>query len=881
MSSVLANPLIVEAGQRIVVPLGLKNDTNSVVELLPWHAVMLQLHRAGLAAEFVQGTALSGLSQRSSSFILAQTVTIAGSYSMKTTTHECGTVLLEYSQISGSATTTSQEPIAVVGSFIDTPIKGATLQLHSLLNVSVSAYLIVPNDRDNLRVQVSFSQPFSIFVNSEKVWDCRNIECDSGELDLGKRRAGDVILVRLAIARVLTSSRFSMFWNAGNHPIMMEPVLAQHACSSLLNDISGGSTKVSVIAASIDTDNTRILWHSSVVSQFCSGSFLNGDAANSYMQEFGSNVFSSDFSTCVPHVVSGTLLSLAAEFQDSYRNFVTPDFSTLSIFLVSDDTDLEACIASYGTESSLAQVSFTFSLRVIRTSIDSPAFVRFRQLTPGLIATYYRDLSAFSTSSASSIDWSSSGNFPGDSSLQIWRVKWKGFLKSPSSGAWTLTVSKPGLSTDTVQMQIGRVNVNLGATNSWSSFFSFSCTMYLTISVNYSHFAGSLSSGLTFAWKLAGASSFSVIPPSAFFVEAWVVTSSLKVRAYPGSTGSCEAIGPVVSFATAGLSSTFIVSAVDIFGNSVSELSHIKLRLRQISGCNTLLENSCVQLVMNMDQYGVQVTPTVAGIYQVQIIDSGRSDAVCPSFPQLYVYPAPALLANALVSMVSVTVATAGVPLQFQIISRDQFSNLIPLLVSYASFSFKLACSGPSPCCDPCGASLSTCSSPILCSKTKSSSILVQAASFSSLSSADFVISFVPTQTGVYRLEIRCSKECPFCDDLPPSIFWDIAVKPSSPVASTIDAAYARLFIVAGDSVTISGRSFDIFGNVVMAPDSPSQIYCIVRLDRRVVSCVSSFLASNFYAACVVPVITSGSLSLSMMSFQSKLFVYIFILNLN
>jgi len=871
VTSALANPLVVQAGQRIRIPIGLKNDTNSVVELLPWHAVVLQLSKTGLAAEFMQGVALSGLSYRSSSFTLEDTVTIAGVYAIKAAVFECGTVLLQYSQISDASATTYQSPIVVLGPLVETPVKGVLPPLHSLLNVSISAYLIVPNDRDSLLVQASFNQPFSIFVNTHKVWECRDIECDSGELDLGKRRAGDVILVQLAIARITTSSRFSLLWNAGNHPIVIEPILAQHTCSSPLSDITGSSTLVSVMAASIDTASTRVFWHSSVVSQYCSAHLRNFHPARSNLPSIGSDELSSDFSICVPQVVSGTLLSLAAVFQDSYGNFVTPDFSSLSISLVSDDTDLEASIASYGTESSITSVSYFFSFRVIRTWIETPASVTFRQLTQGLIATYYRDLAAISTSSASIIDWSSSGNFPADTSLQIWRARWKGFLKSPSSGTWMLTVSKPGLSTDSVQMQIGKFNVNLGASSSWSTVFSVSFTMYLAVSVNYTHFAGSLLSGLTFSWQLEGGSAFSAIPSSAFFVESWGFTSNLKVFSSPGTTVSCQAVGSLISFATAGLSSTFIVSAFDIFGNSVTELSHIKLRLSQISGCNTLFENSCVKLVMSMDRYGVQVTPTVAGIYQLQIIDTGRNDAACTIFPELYVYPAPALLSNSQVSMISATVATAGLSLQFQIVSRDQFSNLIPLLALYASFSFELTCFGPSPCCNPCGASSSTCSSSILCSKAKSSSIMVQAASFSSLMNPDVNISFVPTQSGFFRLEIRCSKECPYCDALPTSTFWDITVKPSNHVAVFLDAAYARSFIVAGDSITMLGRSFDMFGNVVLAPDPPSQIDCIGRLDRRVVSGVSSrvYLASNFYAACIVQVITAGSLTLSMMSFQS------------
>jgi hypothetical protein len=873
VTATFSNPWLLFAGQQIVVPLDLKNDTNAAVELLPWHAVMLQLRRDGPTVHPMQGRALSGLSHRSSSFTLVQTVTMAGFYSMKTAVVECGTVLLEYSHLSDASAVTSQVPLAVAGPLVDSAVPAVIPPSHWPFNISINAYLVVPNDRANLRLQALFNQPFSLSVNSHIVWECRSIECDSGALDLGEYSSGNVIFLRLAFARVTSSSRFSLYWNAGNHPIVMDPILSHHSCSSPIIDIAGGATRVSVTGTSLHAASTRLQWDPSVILQYCSSSFPTGQQLVQH-QSSGRDTAIADTSACVPHIVSGTLISFTAIFKDSYQNFVSPDVSTMSVFLASHDSDIEASISSFGVDRIAADAFFDvfdFSIRVIRSTSELPTSIRLRQLTQGLIATYYRDSAEFSTSVAPIIDWSSNGNFPGDTSIQIWRVKWKGFLKSPSSGAWALTISKPSSSTDTVEIQLGRFNVRLGASSSWGTSFSFSQSMYFAISLHYTHYAGSLSSGLTLSWKHEEILSAAAIPSSALYSETWSFLSSLNLRVTPAASWSCQSISPSVSFATAGLSSTFMVSAADVFGNPITELHHINLRLIQISGCNTLSQNSCAHLAMNMDQSGVQVTLTLSGVYQLYITDSGRMDAACTSFHQIYVHPASALLANSVLSMLSSTIATAGVPLIFQITSRDQFSNLTPLSASFAFFSFHLFCIGPSPCCDACVSSSSTCGSSILCFQAKSSHIFQHAGALTSLSSHEFSFSLVPTQSGLFRLQVLSSKECSYCDALPTNN-WDVTIKPSVHAAANLDATSASMSVVAGDFVTISGRAFDIFGNVVAAPDPPSHIHCMVRKNRRVVSGVSSssYLSSNFYISSIVRITISGTLTLSMMSFQSK-----------
>lgn len=874
VTATFSNPWLLYAGQQIVVPLDLKNDTNAAVELLPWHAVMLQLRRDGPTADLVQGGALSGLSHRSSSFTLVQTVTVAGFYSMKTAVVECGTVLLEYSRLSDASVVASHVPLAVAGPLVDSAVQAVIPPSHWPFNISINLYLVVPNDRENLRVQALFNQPFSLSVNSRSVWECRSIECDSGALDLGKHSSGNVIFLRLAFARVTSSSRFSLYWNAGNHPIVMDPILSHHSCSSPIIDIAGGATRVSVTGASLHAASTRLQWDPSVVLQYCSSSFPTSQQQLVQHQSFGRDTTIADTSACVPHIVSGTLISFSAIFQDSYQNFVSPDVSAMSVFLASHDSDMEASISSFGVDRTAADAFFNFfafSIRVIRSTSEVPTSIRLRQLAQGLIATYYRDSTEFSTSVVPIIDWSSNGNFPGDTNIQIWRVKWKGFLKSPSSGAWALTISKPSSSTDTVEIQLGRFKVRLGASSSWGTSFSFSQTMYFAISLHYTHYAGSSSSGLTLSWKHEEILSAVAIPSSAFYSENWSFLSSLNLRVTPGASWSCESISPSVSFATAGLSSTFMVSAADAFGNPITELQHINLRLIQLSGCNTLSQNSCAQLAMNMDQNGVHVTLTLSGVYQLYITDSGRMDAACTSFREIYVHPASALLANSVLSILSSTIATAGIPLIFQITPRDQFSNLTPLSASFAFFSFHLFCIGPSPCCDPCVASSSTCGSSILCFQAKSSRIFEHAGALTSLSSHEFSFSLVPTQSGLFRLQVVSSKECSYCDALPTNN-WDVTIKPSVHEAANLDATSTSMSVVAGDFVTISGRAFDIFGNVVAAPDPPSQIHCMVRKNRRVVSGVSSslYLSSNFYISSIVRITTSGTLTLSMMSFRSK-----------
>jgi hypothetical protein len=872
VTAALPNPLLLFAGQQVIVPLILKNDTNIAVELSPSHAVMLQFCRRDNSAELTQGVAFSGLSRRSSSFTLVRSVTAAGVYSMKTAVTECGTLLLEYSHVSDAAIVTSQLQLTVLGPIVDTLVQNLIPQLHRPLNVSINAYLIVPNDRASLRVQAVFNQPFSLFVNSYKIWECRNIDCDSGELDLGQHNAGDVLFLRLSVARLKYSSRFSMFWNGGNHPVVMDPILSHHACSSPVSDITGGATLVSVTGASLDVASTRLQWHPSAVSQYCSLSTPNGYSTHLQPHSFWPDDIGSDYSACLPHIVAGTLISFTVLFQDSYRNFVSPDLSSFSVFLSSGESDMEASISSVGVETVTSGPLFSFSIRVIRSTFEQPASIRLRQLAQGLIATYYRDLTAFSTSSAPVIDWSANGNFPSDTSFQIWRVKWEGFLKSPSSGAWTLVVSKPTSSIDLVQIRVGRFNVQLGASSSWGNVFSFSQSLIFAISIQYTHFAGSLSSGLTLSWKHEGIPAFATIPSSAFFVEQWSFTSNLNVRVFSGASQTCQAVSPSVSFTTVGLATTFAVSATDAFDNEIIKLPHIELRLIQLSGCSTISESSCVQLAMPMDLNEVQVTLTQSGVYQLDIVDRARMDAACTSFPQIYAHPAPALLKNSLLSITSATIATAGTPLMFQLTSRDQFSNLTPLLASSAFFLFKLFCMGPSPCCDPCVSSLNTCGSSILCSQSKNSFILQDAGTLTSLGSHQFILSFIPTQSGVFRLQIFSSKECSYCDNLP-AMFWDVTVLPSVHSAANLDATDSQLNIVAGDSITIFGRSFDMFGNVVLAPDPPSQINCILRMNNRVVSVLFSSLnlLSNFYIMCVMKVTKSGTSSITMSSFRSKL----------
>ncbi len=850
-----------------MVPISLMNETSTAVDLLPWHAVTLQLRTHRPAAQFAQGVALSGRSHRSSSLTLSRSLTVSGLFSLHVAVVECATVLIQYSHLSDAAMATSHRPLAVTGALHDLPVSSAIPPLHWPLNASVNAYLVVPNRRDRLRVQASGSQPFSLFFNDLKLWECRSIDCDSGELDLGPHSAGDVILLALAFSRVTASSRFSLLWNAGNHPVVMEPVLAHHACSSPLHDINAGATLVSVSGAALRAASTRAHWHSSVVSQHCTMPLLSGRAGS---KSVWPDAFSPDASACIPHVPSGTLLSFTAFFHDSYGNLASPDFSNLAVFLASDDSDMEASISSYGIDTG---ASVSFSVRVLRSTLEQTAAIRLRQLSPGLLSTYYRDSAAFSTSVASSMDWSSAGNFPGDSSVQIWSAKWVGFLKSPSSGAWTLAISKPQSSSDSVQLHIGGFSVDLAASSSRSLTFDLSISMYLPVSVLYSHFAGSSSSGLTFAWKSEGVPSFVPIPSSAFFSQSWSFTSNLKAVVRPAASRSCQALSPVISVATAGLSSTFSISAIDSFGNSVTDISHIKLRMNQISGCDTLIENSCAQVRRSMESRGVQVTLTLSGLYQLDIIDTERTDAACgTSFSQIYVHPNVALLSNSLIRLSSATVATAGTALQFEITTLDQFSNAVPLLASYAQFSFKLSCVGPSPCCDPCVAARTTCGSSILCVPTKRSLIVGPLSAPSDLSSHIFSVSFLPSQSGIFRLQVSSSNECPYCDALPDT-HWDISVKPSLHSALNLDVFPTGAFsIIAGDSLTISGRSFDAYGNVVLAPDPPSQVGCLSRLNRRTVSGVASraFLSSNFYVSCIVTATTSGRFELSMVSFQRK-----------
>jgi hypothetical protein len=869
VSSALANPLQLQAGQRVVVPISLMNETNTAVNLLPWHAVMLQFRKQDVAAGFAQGVALSGSSHRSSSFTLTPSLTSTGLYSLHIAVVECATVLIEYSHMSDGTMDTSQRPMAVAGALFDSPVAAIVTPQHWPLNLSVNAYLVVPNRRENLRVQALFNQPFSLFFNARKLWECRSIDCDSGALDLGPHNTGDVILLKLAFSRVTASSKFSLLWNAGSHPVAMEAVLAQHACSSPFHDINTGATLVSVSGASLQAASTRVHWHSSVVSQYCTMSLFNWQDSSSQSVSVSPHAFNADSSACIPRVSSGTLLSFAAFFHDSYENLVSPDFSNLAVFLASDDCDMEASIASYGIDTG---DSVSFSVRVIRSTLEQTAAIRLRQLSSGLLTTYYRDSAAVFTSVASSMDWSSTGNFPGDSSVQIWSAKWAGFLKSPSSGAWTLTISKPQSSSDSVQLQIGRFSVHLGASSSSSLTFDFSIAMFLSVSVLYSHFAGSSSSGLTLSWKSEGMPSFVAIPSSAFFSQSWSFTSNLKVYVRPGPSRSCQAHTPAISVATAGLSSTFIISAIDSFGNPVTDVSHIKLRMNQLSGCDTLVENSCVQLSRSMDLFGLQVSLTLSGLYQLQIVDSERNYAACTSFSQIYVHPNVALLTNSRIRLISATVATAGTALQFEITTLDQFSNAAPLLASYAQFSFKLSCSGPSPCCDPCVASRSTCASSILCVPTKTSIISGHFNAPSDLSSHIFTVSFLPSQSGFFRLQVSSSQECPYCDALPANAFWDVFIKPSLHSAVNLDASPAVLSMIAGDSLTISGRSFDVYGNVVLAPDPPSQVHCVSRLNQRSVAGVSShaLLSSNFYISCTVSATKSGRFELSMISFQRE-----------
>jgi hypothetical protein len=875
VATVLSNPWLLNAGQPIFLSVQFRNETGTAVELLPWHAVMLQFRSQGsqgLAAELVQGFARSGLSHRSSSFTLAYAVTTAGLYSLKTVVVECSTVLVEYSYSSDEtkAMASAQLPVAVRGRLVDVQVKDVIPPLHWPLNVSVNVFLIVPNDRDNLIVRASFNQPFSLFVNSNKVWQCRSIECDSGDIELGKFSAGDVVLLRLAVARVLTSSAFSLFWNAENHPIVIEPIVSQHTCSSQVHDVNGGSTLVSVAGTTLQAAATKLFWHSSVVSKYCSGTSSSDQELPSSPLLAMPDTFHPDASACTPRVSSGSLLSFAAFFKDSYQNFISPDFENLAIFLVSDECDIEASISSRGVESAAAGVHSFFSFRAIRSTFEKPAYIQLRMLTPGLIATYYRDSAAHSTSTASTIDWSSSGSFPGDASVQIWRVKWKGFLKSPT-GAWTLTVAKPASSADTVRVQIGRFDINLGASNSWSHLFSLSHSVHYAVAIHYTHFAGSSSSGLTVSWKLEGTPSPAAIPSSAFFSDTWSFTSDLKVLVSPGASWSCEVISPTISLATAGLPSIFVVSATDAFQNAVTELSHMSVLLSQLSGCDTLLDSSCAQISRIMHKDGVQVTLTIPGLYQLQVIDSGRSSAACTSFSQFYVHPGHALLANSLVSLFSASISTAGLPLYFNITSRDQFANAAPLLASYAYFSLTITCIGPSPCCDSCVASRSSCSSSILCYQAKSSSIVLQGV-VASVDGHRLSVAFIPTQSGVFRLQILPSKECSFCDNLPSNSTWDVTVKPSVHSAANLDTEFTEIFVIAGDSVTVSGRSFDVFGNVVLAPDPPTQVECVVRLNRRIISGFSSyaFLSSNFHLTCAVKVTAAGTFELSMISLQSK-----------
>jgi hypothetical protein len=514
--------------------------------------------------------------------------------------------------------------------------------------------------------------------------------------------------------------------------------------------------------------------------------------------------------------------------------------------------------------------SASFTIRLISSTFEQPASICVRQLSQGLLATYYRDSVQHLTSVSSIIDWSSSGNFQGDNYFQIWRVKWNGFLKSPA-GAWTVTISKPQSSTDSVRIRLARFHVHLGASNSWSHFFSFSDSVHLAVSIEYTHFAGSLSSGLKISWASEGIAEFSPVPSSAFFADVWSFTSQLNVIVSPAASWSCQVTSPMLSTATAGMSSTFVVSVTDAFGNTATDLSLIKVLLNQLSGCDTLLENSCVRISKSMDQRGVPVTLTVSGAYEVQIIDSKRSEA-CTYFPQIQVYPGPALLAASLVSLLSATVASAGLPLQFEIISRDQFSNLASLSASQLYFSLLLSCSGPSPCCDSCVAASSTCAPSITCSKAKSSSIMEDVVALPSLGSQALSITFFPTQSGIFRMQILSSRGCSYCDSLPAHTFWNIVVKPSLPSVANLDSLNASLSVVAGDSITISGTSFDMFGNVVPAPDPPTQIECIARINRRAVAGVLSrvFLSSNYKLTCIIKVTTSALFQVSMLSFQGE-----------
>ena len=145
----------------------------------------------------------------------------------------------------------------------------------------------------------------------------------------------------------------------------------------------------------------------------------------------------------------------------------------------------------------------------------------------------------------------------------------------------------------------------------------------------------------------------------------------------------------------------------------------------------------------------------------------------------------------------------------------------------------------------------------------------------SGLGSHTLSFEFVPTQSGLFRLQVVSLKECPYCDALPANSFWDIAVKPAVYAATTLDAAFTETAIIAGDCITVSGRSFDAYGNVVLAPQPPSPVQCVVRLNGRALAGVSSrvFLSANFYVACAVVITTAGAFQLSMMSFQSKSYI--------
>ncbi len=142
----------------------------------------------------------------------------------------------------------------------------------------------------------------------------------------------------------------------------------------------------------------------------------------------------------------------------------------------------------------------------------------------------------------------------------------------------------------------------------------------------------------------------------------------------------------------------------------------------------------------------------------------------------------------------------------------------------------------------------------------------------SGLGSHALSFEFVPTQSGLFRLQVVSLKECPYCDMLPANALWDITVKPSVYAAATLDAAFTDTVIIAGDCITVSGRSFDAYGNVVLAPQPPSPVHCVVRLNSRTLAGVSSrvFLSANFYVSCAVVITTAGAFQLSMVSFQRK-----------